>query len=65
MDRKIKWKPLLLSVAAALAAGGIGAWLGGDFGQRYGQMYVLMGIAAWQVWQSEASPPRRKRALRL
>ena len=80
MDRKIKWGPLALSVAAALAAGGIGAWLGGDFGARYGQMYkpllsppgwvfpavwtalyVLMGVAAYQVWQSEASPPRKKR----
>ncbi|MBQ6465195.1 MAG: tryptophan-rich sensory protein [Oscillospiraceae bacterium] len=84
MDRKIKWGPLALSIAAALAAGGIGAWLGGDFSGSYGQMYkpllsppgwvfpvvwtilyVLMGVAAWQVWQSEASRPRKKRALIL
>lgn len=84
MDRKNKWWPLALSIAVALAAGGIGAWLGGDFSDSYGQMYkpllsppgwvfpvvwsalyVLMGIAAWQVWQSEASPPRKKRALTL
>ena len=82
MERKIKWGPLVLSVAAALAAGGLGAWLGGDFAKSYGQMYkpllsppgwvfpavwtllyVLMGVAAFQVWQSEASAPRKKRAL--
>ena len=28
-------------------------------------LYVLMGVACWQVWQSEASPPRKKRALTL
>ena len=28
-------------------------------------LYVLMGLACWQVWQSEASPPRKKRALTL
>ena len=84
MERKIKWGPLALSIAAALAAGGIGAWLGGDFAASYGKLYkpllsppgwvfpvvwtllyVLMGVAAYQVWRSEASQPRKKRALIL
>ena len=84
MDNKIKWGKLALCIAAPLAAGGLGAWLGGDMRMSYGQMYkpllsppgwvfpvvwtllyVLMGIASWQVWQSEASPPRKKRALTI
>ena len=84
MEKKIKWGSLLLCVGAALAAGALGAWLGGDFSGSYGQMYkpllsppgwgfpavwtllyVLMGLACYQVRQSDASEPRKKRALIL
>ena len=84
MDKTIKWGKLTASVAVALAAGGLGALLGGDFSSRYTQMYkpllsppgwvfpavwtilyVLMGLACYQVWQSEATRPRKKRALIL
>lgn len=84
MNKEIKWGKLIGSIALALAAGGLGALLGGDFGSSYGQMYkpllsppgwvfpvvwtilyVLMGVAAYQVWQSDASAPRKKRALIL
>lgn len=76
------WKLLLLCLAIPLAAGGIGALLGGDFGQSYGAMYkpllsppgwvfpvvwtllyLLMGWASYLVLTSEASEPRRRRAL--
>ena len=76
------WKLLLLCLAIPLVAGGIGALLGGDFGQSYGAMYkpllsppgwvfpvvwtllyLLMGWASYLVLTSEASEPRRRRAL--
>ena len=84
MDKRIRWGKLSLCIAAALAAGGLGALLGGDFSGSYKLMYkpllsppgwvfpvvwtalyVLMGVASCQVWQSEASAPRKKRALIL
>ncbi len=84
MDRKLKWGRLALCILAALAAGGLGALLGGDFSDSYSRMYkpllsppgwvfpvvwtalyVLMGVASCQIWQSEASAPRKKRALTL
>ena len=75
------WK-LLLCLLVPLAAGGIGAWLSGGFGDSYAAMYkpllsppgwvfpvvwtalyLLMGYASWLVLMSEASEPRKRRAL--
>ena len=75
------WK-LLLCLLVPLAAGGLGAWLAGGFGESYDAMYkpllsppgwvfpvvwtaqyLLMGYASWLVLMSEASEPRKRRAL--
>lgn len=75
------WK-LLLCLLVPLAAGGLGAWLSGGFGDSYAVMYkpllsppgwvfpvvwtalyLLMGYASWLVLMSEASEPRKRRAL--
>ena len=76
------WKALLLCLLIPLAAGGLGALLGGGFGESYGAMYkpllsppgwvfpivwtalyLLMGWASYLVLTSEASEPRKRRAL--
>ena len=75
-------KTLLLCLLIPLAAGGLGALLGGGFGESYGAMYepllsppgwvfpivwtalyLLMGWASYLVLTSEASEPRKRRAL--
>ena len=80
---RVKWKPLIVSVLLALAAGGIGALLGGGM-DSYAELiqpplsppgwvfpvvwtilYILMGVAAYRVYEITGHAAARRTALRL
>ena len=82
MNKKIRWKELILSLAIPLAVGGLSSLITKDamksfsalrqpllsppawmFPVVWTALYLLMGMACYQVVTSEASAPRRRRAL--
>ena len=82
MNKKIRWKELILSLAIPLAVGGLSSLITKDamksfsalrqpllsppawmFPVVWTALYLLMGLACYQVVTSEASAPRRRRAL--
>ena len=82
MNKKIRWKELILSLAIPLAVGGLSSLITKDamksfealrqpllsppawmFPVVWTVLYLLMGLACYQVVTSEASAPRRRRAL--
>ena len=82
LNKKIRWKELIISLAIPLAVGGLStlitkdamesfqalrqpllsppAWL---FPVVWTLLYLLMGLASYQVYTSGASEPRRRKAL--
>ena len=82
LNKKIRWKELLLSLAIPLAVGGLSSLITKDAMENFGMLrqpllsppawmfpvvwtalYLLMGLACYQVVTSDASAPRRRRAL--
>ena len=82
LNRKIRWKELIISLAIPLAAGGLSSIITKDAMENFEKLhqpllsppawlfpvvwtalYLLMGLACYQVVTSDASAPRRRRAL--
>ncbi len=82
MNKKIRWKELIISLAIPLAVGGLSSLITKDAMKSFQMLhqpllsppawlfpvvwtilYVLMGIASYQIYTSEASEPRRRKAL--
>lgn len=82
LNKKIRWKELILSLAIPLAVGGMSSLITKDAMKSFGALhqpllsppawmfpvvwtvlYLLMGLACYHVVTSEASAPRRRRAL--
>ena len=82
LNRKIRWKELIISLAIPLAAGGLSSIITKDAMENFEKLhqpllsppawlfpvvwtalYLLMGLASYQVYTSDASQPRRRKAL--
>lgn len=82
LDKKIKWKELVISLVIPLAVGGLSSFITKDAMENFEALhqpllsppawmfpvvwtvlYLLMGIASYQIYTSEVSEPRRRKAL--